>query len=147
MNLTVIDSNEKTLTQTFHVIIDNAYAEAKGNAKSFSSFYLGIALIFIGCAVCIGILIFFRKKVRNVLSSITTVHNKKRIEQQLDERITPFTRVLKLESKEKIDPSDVWVKSSISHYQPGMNIKNKIDDSYLAKIRETIDKKYSEVFE
>jgi chitodextrinase len=80
VTLTVTDNIGKTYTKTFQVTID-AYAEATVNTASSPFSSLSTVLIFIVCAIIIGMVFFFSKKIRDVLSSKSTVHHMEKIEQ------------------------------------------------------------------
>jgi len=134
VTLTVTDNTGKTFTKTFHVTI-NAYTEARVNTKSASFSYLSIALIFIVCAISIGLVFFFRKKVRDVLSSKTTVHYMKKIE-QLNAKNTKLTQ--------NFSPTPIRKKTMVKEQKLSkpydISLEEQVDRVLVSRVEEKIDK-------
>jgi chitodextrinase len=145
VTLTVTDKSGINFTKTIQLTVD-AYAEAKEDMKLSSFPYLTFFFIIMACAISIGMIILYRKEVKNVLSSITTINFLKRTK-PLNAKTTTLTRVIAPELNVKTYSTNEWTKNTISQIPSGTDIKKKYDDIYLNIIREKIDRKYREVFE
>jgi chitodextrinase len=86
VNLTVTDNTEKTSTKTFQVTI-GAYTKATAKSQSSSFSYASIALLFIVCAIGIGMMIYLRRNPQESLSGKSLVDHMKKIEHSIEEEV------------------------------------------------------------
>ena len=145
VTLIVTDRSGINFTKTIQLTVD-AYAEAREDMKLSSFPYLTFVFIIMACAIIIGMIILYRKEVKNVLSSIITINYLKRTK-PLNAKTTTLTRVISPELNVKTYSTNEWTKNTITHIPSRTDIQKKYDDIYLNIIREKIDRKYREVFE
>jgi hypothetical protein len=86
VNLTVTDNTEKTSTKTFQVTI-GAYTKATANSKSSSFSYASNVLLFIVCAISIGMMIYLRRNPQESLSGKSIIEHMKKIEHSIEEEV------------------------------------------------------------
>jgi hypothetical protein len=131
--LTVVDNNGNTNLKTFLITIAaGAETTAQNQESSFS--YLGILFILVVC-IGIGLFIYFRKKLLNILSDRLVVHHERKIE-HLSTKIAGVGQRVEPKSVTKHYVSDNQKKFSKS---TDTSIEEQVDHILLLKIEEKID--------
>jgi hypothetical protein len=132
--LTVVDNNGNTNLKTFLITIAaGAETTAQNQESSFS--YLGIALILVVC-IGIGLFIYFRKKLLNILSDRLVFYHERKIE-HLSTKIADISQKVESKPVTKHYVSDNRKKVSKS-IEP--SIEEQVDRILLSKMEEQIDR-------
>ena len=132
--LTVLDNTGKTHQKTFLISI-GAGAETTGQNQESSFSYLGILLILVVC-LGIGLFIYFRKKLLNILSDRLVFYHERKIE-HLSTKIAGVGQRVEPKPVMKYYVSDNRKKISKS-IEP--SIEEQVDRVLLSKIEEEIDR-------
>lgn len=137
VTLTVIDNNGKTYTKNIMVTIE-AESSNEGNEaqKNFFSFPFSLNII-IGAGaliVCIGIIVFFRDRIRMFVFHRNITHKEKVIK-QLDTEIAELSKTMPKEPSLRKTPSTKEKTYFLSEDLNGEKVEDKVDNLLVKKLK------------